>query len=83
MEKNQGDGKPSLNLKKDASNSILFLRDDLLETTGERIWGLTFTLFPNGKFNIVYDYNKPEGYEETDELISGNEINQSLNKITQ
>lgn len=40
------------------------LRDQILETTGQRIWGLTFTLYPDGKFNIEYDYNKPEDYEE-------------------
>jgi hypothetical protein len=47
-----------------------FLRDNLLASTGDRIWGLTFTLYPDGKFKIEYDYNKPEGYEETDETIS-------------
>ncbi|MEO8121765.1 MAG: hypothetical protein ABI606_20885 [Rhodoferax sp.] len=51
-------------------DAALYLRDDLLKTTGERIWGLTFTLYPTGKFKIDYDYNKPEGYEETDETIS-------------
>ena len=51
-------------------DAALFLRDNLLATTGDRIWGLTFTLFPDGKFKIEYDYNKPEGYEETDETIS-------------
>lgn len=50
-------------------DAALFLRDDLLATTGQRIWGLTFTLYPDGKFNIEYDYNKPEGYEGTDETI--------------
>lgn len=54
-------------------DAALFLRDNLLATTGERIWGLIFTLYPNGKFNIEYDYNKPEGYEETDETISVND----------
>jgi len=62
----------------DGLDAALFLRDDLLATTGERIWGLTFTLYPKGKFNIEYDYNKPEDYEDTDELITGEEINQSL-----
>jgi hypothetical protein len=50
---------------------LLFLRDDLLRTTGQRIWGLSFTLFPDGQFKIEYDYNKPEGYEESDEIITG------------
>lgn len=53
----------------DASGALFFLRDDIQKTTGDRIWGLTFTLFPDGKFRIEYDYNKPEGYEETDETI--------------
>ncbi len=65
----------------DASPALFFLRDDLLKTTGQRIWGLTFTLYPNGKFKIEYDYDKPEGYEESDELISGEEINQSLGEL--
>jgi hypothetical protein len=71
-----------LPLEKGLENSaaILFLRDDLLKTTGQRIWGLTFTLYPDGKFNIDYDYNKPEGYEESDEVITGDEINASLSK---
>lgn len=51
-------------------SAALFLRDNLLATTGERIWGLTFTLYPDGKFNIEYDYTKPEGYEESDETIT-------------
>lgn len=52
-----------------ASDAVLYLRDDLLKTTGARIWGLTFTLYPDGKFNIEYDYDKPADYEDTDETI--------------
>jgi hypothetical protein len=66
----------------DTGGAALFLRDDLLRTTGQRIWGLTFTLYPTGKFNIEYDYNMPEGYEETDEVITGDEINASLGQLT-
>lgn len=47
----------------------LFLREFMLKTTGHRIWGLTFTLYPDGKFSIEYDYNKPADYEETSETI--------------
>lgn len=47
-----------------AMDSIFFLRDNLLRTTGQRLWGLTFTLYPDGKFNIEYDYSRPKGYEE-------------------
>lgn len=46
-----------------------YLRDDMFKTTGNRIWGLTFTLAPNGTFAIEYNYTKPDDYEETDELI--------------
>ena len=66
-------GWPSKNLS--AGRAAEFLHDDLLRTTEQRIWGLTFTLYPTGKFNIEYDYEKPEGYEETDEVIFGEEIN--------
>lgn len=63
------------------SDGVIYLRDNLLATTGQRIWGLTFTLYPDGKFNIEYDYNKPEGYEETGETISGDQANASLNNL--
>ncbi|MBL8389359.1 MAG: hypothetical protein JNK17_14195 [Hydrogenophaga sp.] len=72
---------PKKEFRNRAFEAVRFLRDDLLRTTGQRIWGLTFTLFPDGKFKIEYDYNKPEGYEETDEVITGDEINASLSKI--
>jgi hypothetical protein len=65
------------------SDPCFLLRDDLLRTTGQRIWGLTFTLFPDGQFKIEYDYNKPEGYEESDEVITGDEINASLAGLTE
>lgn len=52
--------------------AALYLRDHLLRTTGRRIWGLTFTLYPDGKFNIEYDYTKPEGYEEMDDTVEVN-----------
>ncbi len=65
----------------DIQEAALYLREQILRATGDRIWGLTFTLYPDGKFNIEYDYNKPEGYEETDETISGDEINQSLARL--
>jgi hypothetical protein len=59
-------------------DACLFLREDLLRTTGNRIWGLTFTLYSDGKFNIEYDYNKPEGYDETEETV---DIAQSLEDL--
>ena len=65
-----------------ACEAALFLRNDQLRTTGQRIWGLTFMLYPTGKFKIEYDYDKPEDYEESDELISGENINQSLGDLS-
>lgn len=49
------------------NSACVFVRDHLLQTTGQRIWGLTFTLYPDGKFNVEYDYNKPAHYEEDDD----------------
>lgn len=54
-------------------DAALFLRDNLLKTTGRRVWAIAFTLYPNGKFHIEYDYQKPDGYEETDEVIGAAE----------
>jgi hypothetical protein len=65
----------------DAADAANFLKTYLLEKTGSRIWGLTFTLYPTGKFNIDYDYNKPEDYEEGDEQITGAQANESLFKL--
>ena len=82
LEEKTGDFTRDSDAMWDGLDAALFLRDDLLRTTGQRIWGLTFTLYPTGRFNIEYDYNKPEGYEETDEVITGDEINASLAKLT-
>lgn len=65
----ENDRFPSFSTGGEASRAALFLRNDLLKSTGQRIWGLNFTLFPDGNFKIEYDYDKPEGYEETDETI--------------
>lgn len=64
-----------------AMDAALFLRQHILDLTGDRIWGLTFTLYPNGKFKIEYDYEKPEDYEVSDDLVTGDEINESLNNL--
>lgn len=72
---------PPLDIALESSDALLFLRDKLIEMTGQRIWGMVFTLFPNGTFNIEYNYSKPVGYEESDELISGQEINESLQAL--
>ncbi|MCD4756896.1 MAG: hypothetical protein K8R39_01350 [Arcobacteraceae bacterium] len=47
----------------------ILLRDQILKETGRRIWGLTFTLYPDGKYEIEYDYNIPEGFNEKAEYI--------------
>lgn len=62
-------------------DAALYLRDDILKSTGQRIWGLSFTLYPTGKFNIEYDYNKPDGYEETDETINLGDAVASLQNV--
>lgn len=67
-------------ISKKAHQSIYYLRDHLINSTGNRIWGLTFTLYPTGKFNIEYDYNQPQGYNETDDIITGDEINKNFLK---
>lgn len=65
------------------NDAAIFIRDNLLRSTGERIWGLTFTLYHDGRFNIEYDYNKPEGYEEADETISLSEALGGLQGLTE
>ena len=67
-----------MDVSRSAREGIYYLRKHLMDLTGDRIWGLTFTLYPTGKFNIEYDYNKPEDYDDSDETITGEEINQSL-----
>lgn len=71
---------PPLEARSIAGDALFFLRDDLLKTTGQRIWGLTFNLYPDGKFNIAYDYNKPEDYEETDETVDLSQVLEGLQK---
>lgn len=75
----QNIGWPSGGLRN--GEAAIFLRDHLLDLTGDRIWGLTFTLYPDGKFKIEYDYEKPEGYEESNDVITGDEINESLSNL--
>ena len=61
-------------------DAAMYLKEHIYNLTGDRIWGLIFTLYPDGKFEIEYDYDRPEDYEETDELITGEEINQTFLK---
>lgn len=69
-----------IGLSRANTKSILELRDGLIEMTGDRIWGLKFTLYSDGKFSIEYNYSKPDGYEETEEIITGEEINKTFLK---
>ncbi len=66
-------------IRNNSSQSVYYIRDTMLKNTGHRIWGLVFTLYPDGKFEIEYDYNKPEDYEETDDMMTADEINNILN----
>jgi hypothetical protein len=52
------------------TQSALQIRDHLFLSTGKRIWGLTLTLYRNGTYDIAYDYNKPEDYQDSDEVAS-------------
>lgn len=60
------------------NDAIIGLRDHLLQTTGQRIYGLTFTLTPDGKFTIDYDYERPVDYDDSEETISLEEALGSL-----
>lgn len=59
----------------------LQIRDLLLRTTGKRIWGLTYTLLPDGKFNVDYDYNKPDEYDLADEQAPPLGVAQAFNDL--
>jgi len=65
----------------DIQKAVLCIRENVLHMTGDRIWGLTFTLYPTGKFNLEYDYNKPENYEE--EGQEGIDFNDALEQLKQ
>lgn len=59
------------------SNASIILRDYVLETTKQRAWGIKYSLYPDGKFIIEYDYNKPPGYEEANETTISDDINKT------
>src|SRR5690606_30027464 len=46
----------------DRNITIIFLRDDLKEAKGERIWGLNLSLAKDGKMKDNYSYDKPDNY---------------------
>ncbi|MDD5358717.1 MAG: hypothetical protein PHI79_03380 [Sulfurovaceae bacterium] len=59
-------------------NALESLRDQILAETGKRIWGLTFTLYPDGRHEIEYDYNVPEGFNEQGEYIGEECANEAV-----
>lgn len=61
--------------------ALFFIRDTLLKETGKRIWGLTFTLYPDGKHEIEYDYNVPEGFNEKGEWIGEEHNNEAVGEF--
>ena len=69
---------PNLAAATSASQAILFLRTEMRRTTGHQIWGLSFTIHPDGKFNLDYNYEKPEGYEESNSIISIDDVTSRL-----
>ena len=60
---------------------LCYIRDQILAETGKRIWGLTFTLYPDGKYEIEYDYNVPEGFNEKGEWIGQEHGNTKLSEF--
>jgi hypothetical protein len=78
----ENDRFPPFEIGSEASRAALFLRDNLQKTTGQRIWGITFTLYPDGKFNIEYDYTKPEEYDLADEQEPPLALADALEKLT-
>lgn len=53
----------SIELGDQRNDATLFLRDNILETTGERVWSMIFSLTKEGKMKINYGYEKPKNYE--------------------
>lgn len=65
----------------EVSDLIIFFRDNILKETKKRIWGLTFTLYPDGKHEIEYDYNVPEGFNEQGEWIGEEHNNEAVSEL--
>ena len=77
----ENDRFPPLELASAASRAALYLRDDMLKNRGYRIWGITFTLFPTGKFRLDYDYNKPNDFDETGDTVNLDDAVERLRKM--
>jgi hypothetical protein len=65
----------------DGLDAATYLRDSHLMTTNQRVWGIKFVLYPDGKFKLDYDYDRPEGYEESEEEIPLENAVKSLNSL--
>ena len=65
----------------EVSDALLYIRDTILKETGKRIWGLTFTLYPDGAYEIQYDYNVPEGFNEKGEWIGEEHNNEAVSEL--
>jgi hypothetical protein len=62
-EKGDADRKLATN----AMTGARYIRDDMLKTTGNRIWAMTVLLYPNNEIKITYNYDKPADYPEPSE----------------
>lgn len=62
-------------------DALLYIRDTIIKETGKRIWGLTFALYPDGKHEIEYDYNIPEGFNENGEWIGDDHKNETVSEF--
>ncbi|WP_096087750.1 hypothetical protein [Agaribacterium haliotis] len=54
----------SIEISSASSKAVMLIRDEISSSSGGRVWGVTFRLYPNGKFGIDFDYEKPDGYME-------------------
>lgn len=53
------------------------IRDSLLEKTGQRIWGIRFEIFPEGRFSAHFEYEPPSWYDKDDDpLMSWEQISE-------
>lgn len=71
---------PQENISMNSTEGLKFIRKNIFEISGSYIWGARFTLHSDGRFEIDYSYDKPEGYDEND-MMTGEEVNASLNDV--
>jgi hypothetical protein len=65
----------------DGLDAAIYLRDDMLKTTGNRIWAMTILLYPNNEIKITYDYNKPKDYVEPSENDEPINVFESIERL--